>query len=239
MALITGASRGIGAASARALLAGGARVFVAARSEPESGWIDHPGARFISTDVADEEQVAALMEQILLDAGCLDWAVNCAGYEGEIHRAHDYPDEDCRKVFEVNVMGAFLAMKHEIRAMLPRESGAIVNLSSIAGVKGVPMAAPYAASKHAVIGLTRSVALEVVGDGIRVNAVCPSLVNTSMAHRLADKVGVAQAELVATNPMQRAADPEEVVAAVLWLLSEQASFVNGQAVGVDGGQSVA
>lgn len=169
--------------------------------------------------------------------GRLDFALNSAGYEGEFHALHEYPEADCRKVLEVNVLGVFRSLQAEVPAMIQTGAGSIVNLSSLAGIKGVAHASPYCASKHAVIGLTRSLALELAQRGIRVNALCPALVDTPMADRLAEKSGVTKDALAAMNPMRRSISAEEVARAAVWLFSDATASVTGQAIAIDGGLS--
>lgn len=239
VALITGGTSGIGAAIARVLADDGARVFVAARSAPDDDALEQMNSEFIACDVTDERAVSDLVKQVQARAGRLDLAVNAAGYEGELSPLIEYPKVDCHRVLDINVIGTFLSLKYELAAMRSVGGGSIVNLASIAGIKGVPNASIYSASKHAVIGLTRTAALESADVPVRVNAVCLSLVNTAMADRLADKTGMAKSEFAAANPMQRVADPDEIAATIGWLLSDAASFVSGQAIGVDGAQSVA
>lgn len=239
VALVTGGTSGIGAATACALADNGARVFVAARSAPKTDVLNGANVQFVACDVTDEDAVRSVVEDVQLRAGQLDLAVNAAGIEGELQPMTEYRLEDCRRVLDVNVVGTFLSLKHEIAAMRASGGGAIVNLASIAALKGIPNAAAYAASKHAVIGLTRTAALEAAHIPVRVNAVCPSLVDTTMADRLAQKAGMTKSDFAAANPMQRVASPDEIAATICWLLSDDASFISGQAIGVDGAQSLA
>jgi NAD(P)-dependent dehydrogenase (short-subunit alcohol dehydrogenase family) len=242
VALVTGGTRGIGRAIALGLARAGRQVAVAGRGteagEALVAEIVAGGgeAIFHRTDVAEEADVQALVNATVSAFGRLDLACNCAGVEGELAPLVDQRTDEVRRLLDVNVLGVFLCMKHQIPAMLQRDGGAIVNVSSIAGLKGVPHAAPYCASKHAVLGLTRSAALEYGARGIRVNAVCPGFVETDMGHRLLAKTGL---ELSAfASPLGRVAQPGDVASAVLWLLSDAAGFINGQAVPVDGGSSV-
>jgi len=238
IALVTGGTSGIGAATVIALADQGARVFVASRSVSRDSAITLANVQYLTCDVTDEHAVADLIEQVQTRAGQLDLAVNAAGYEGELHPLAEYPLDECRRVLEVNVIGMFLSLKYELTAMRAAGGGAIVNLASIAGVSGVPNAAAYAAGKHAVIGLTKAAALETADVPIRVNAVCPSLVDTPMADRLAHKSGLTKSDFATANPMERVAQPGEVAATICCLLSDDAtSFVSGQAIGVDGAQS--
>jgi NAD(P)-dependent dehydrogenase (short-subunit alcohol dehydrogenase family) len=239
VALVTGGTSGIGFATAQALARSGVRVFVASRKAPRNVGLNDANVQFVPCDVTRQDAVRSLVEEVQARAGRLDLAVNAAGYEGVMAPLHSYPIDDLRRVFDVNLMGTLFSMKYELEAMRAAGGGAIVNLASIAGLKGIPNAAAYTSSKHGVLGLTRAAALESADVPIRVNAVCPSLVDTAMADRLSDKVGMRKSDLAATNPMHRLASPAEVASAICWLLSDAASFVTGQAMGIDGGQSTA
>lgn len=239
VALVTGGTSGIGAATALALAGHGAQVYVASRRPPGNDEPKLSSVHFIACDVTEETALEALVDEVQTRAGQLDLAVNAAGYEGEIRPMTDYPVEDCHRVLNVNIVGTLLSLKYELAAMRAAGGGAIVNMASIAGLKGIPNAAAYATSKHAVPGLTRTAALENADVPVRVNAVCPALVDTAMADRLSIKSGLAKPEIAAANPMQRAATPGEVAATICWLLSDAASFISGAAICVDGAQSVA
>lgn len=239
VALITGGTRGIGAASARTLAHDGAQVFIAAREAPSDPALIHPNLHFIACDITNDDAVRSLVEEVQKEAGQLDLAVNSAGIEGDLQPLTDYQLDDFLRVLEVNVVGTFLALKYELPAMRATGSGSIVNLASIAAIRGIPNAAAYVASKHAVIGLTKTAALEAAKFHVRVNAICPALVDTAMADRLADKAGIGKADFAANNPMRRLATPEEVAATACWLLSDSAAFISGQALGIDGAQSIA
>lgn len=239
IALIIGGTGGIGAATAQQLAEEGARVFVAARTNPGHGEFDDKGVSYIACDVTEEDAVRSLIKQVREQCGRIDLAVNAAGYEGQLAPLHEYSLDECRRLLDVNVIGTFLPLKHELEAMRNTGGGAIVNIASIAGLKGIPNAAVYTATKHAVIGMTRSAALESADVPIRVNAVCPSLVDTAMADRLSTMFGLSKTSMAESNPMRRMATPGEVARTICWLLSDAASFVNGQALGVDGAQSIA
>lgn len=216
LALVTGAAQGIGRACADALEREGARVVRA----------DIQGTP-TRCDVTD----AAEVESIVRGMGRLDLAVNAAGVEGAIARFADAPTEDFDRVIDVNLRGVFVCMRAELAA----GARSIVNVSSVAGLVGWRGAAAYAASKHAVVGLTRTAALEVAKTGARVNAVCPGVTQTPMYERmLAGNPALAE-RTVAANPTGRVARADEVTAPILWLLSDEASFVNGVALPVDGG----
>jgi len=243
VALVTGGTSGIGAAAALAFARAGANVVVSGRREKEGnevvGHIKQNGgeARFVRTDVTDEAQVAALVQATLSAYGRLDAAFNNAGIEGEVGKpTHEQSLANYHQVMNINVLGVLLAMKHEIPAMLKTGGGAIVNTSSVGGLIGFPGVGVYVASKHAVLGLTKSAALEYATQGIRVNAVSPGGIVTPMLDRF---TGGQDSEffkqLEAMHPVGRAGRPEEIAEAVLWLCTDKASFVTGQSLTVDGG----
>ena len=176
--------------------------------------------------------------------GRLDCAVNNAGIEGAMAETADYDEADFDKVMAINVKGVFLCMKFELLQMREQGSGSIVNTSSVAGLRGGAMFLPYVGSKHAVIGMTRSAAIEYAERGIRVNAVCPGTVNTAMVERIVDEMGDdVPADIrdvaigIEATPMKRLGDPAEIANAMVWLSSDAASFITGSVLGVDGGWS--
>jgi NAD(P)-dependent dehydrogenase (short-subunit alcohol dehydrogenase family) len=239
--LITGASSGIGRAAALAFAAGGASLLLA-DVDPAGGaetvrMIDAEGgtAHFIETDVSHSDQVEAMVAATLSHYGRLDVAVNNAGVGGsQLVSLATYPEEAFESVMTVNVKGVWLCMRHEIPVML-QHGGAIVNIASVAGLIGFPGNAAYAASKHAVIGLTKSAALETASKGIRVNAVCPSYIDTPMVTDLTDGNKKLEAQVTQASPMRRLGTPDEIAQSILWLASPAASFVNGASLAVDGG----
>ena len=233
--LVTGAGRGIGRATALAFASAGASVVVLDRNgtaaeETAALAGDATAVQGDVTVAADlERAVAAAVERF----GGLDWAVNNAGIT--LHtkvRAAEITEDEWRRVIDVNLTGVFLGMRAELPAMLERGGGAIVNVSSVAGLVGSSAAdAAYSAAKHGIIGLTKTAALDYATLGIRVNAICPGPVNTAMVAD-ADHMG---GFFATASPMQRMAEPGEIAAAAVWLCSEAASFVTGAALPVDGG----
>jgi len=240
VAVVTGGAGGIGRATAELLAAGGARVLVADVKDRDgretverivgAGGI----AGYRRTDVTVEAEVEALMAAAVDTYGRLDIGINNAGIAGTLARVTDLSLADWRRMIDVNLHGVFLCMRAEIPRMLAGGGGAIVNTSSAAGLMGFPGMAAYVASKHAVIGLTKTAALEHARNGIRINAVCPGGVRTPMLEAFAGSEAALEA-MGKTAPMCRLATPEEIAAAIVWLCSDAASFVTGTAMSVDGG----
>jgi NAD(P)-dependent dehydrogenase (short-subunit alcohol dehydrogenase family) len=242
VALVTGGNSGLGFAAASALARLGAQVMLAARRTKEGEQAacairDEGGvAAFVETDVTDAKSVKAMVDACVETFGRLDVAFNNAGITGQVNAEVADADEDIfDQVMAVNVRGVFLSMKYEVPAMLAGGGGAIVNCSSGAGLRGGPKASPYYASKHAVIGLTKSVALEYAQRNIRVNAVCPGLILTDIVRFGFADAPEKLARLSGRIPMARTGEPEEVARTVVWLASAESSFVNGVALPVDGG----
>ncbi len=242
VALVTGATSGIGRATAIAFAREGAQVVVSGRREKEGNetvaLIHQSGgeATFVQTDVASGAAVAALVAKTLSAYGRLDAAFNNAGVEGKPGPIHEQTLENYHNIMNANVLGVVLSLKHEIGAMLKNGGGAIVHNSSVGGLVGFPGVAIYVASKHAVLGLTKSTALEYATQGIRVNAVSPGGIETPMFDRFTGGIGTdAHRQLTAMHPIGRTGRPEEIAAAALWLCSDMASFVTGQSLAVDGG----
>jgi NAD(P)-dependent dehydrogenase (short-subunit alcohol dehydrogenase family) len=243
VALVTGAGSGIGRASALAFARLGARVAVCD--------IDSPGARetvrliesaegearFFKADVSDEQQVERMVGECVEAFGGLDYAHNNAGIGAGIAPIHEASRDSFDKVLAVNVVGVWLCLKYEARVMLRQGSGAIVNTASLAGLIGFPNHVAYSTSKHAVIGITRTAALEYARAGIRVNAVCPAFIHTPMVDSLVAAGGPAMSleRLAHLQPMGRIGTVEEVAAAVTWLCSDSAAFITGIALPIDGG----
>jgi NAD(P)-dependent dehydrogenase (short-subunit alcohol dehydrogenase family) len=242
VALVTGASSGIGRATAWAFAQNGYTIFIAdlqdelGRDAAKECEKEGVRARFIRCDVTDEESVRSLIAAIIADQGRLDAAFNNAGIEGQQAPTGDSSTENFDHVIAVNLRGVFLCMREEIRQMLVQPyGGAIVNCSSVAGLIGLPNIPAYVASKHGVIGLTRTAALEYAQQGVRVNAVCPGAISTPMLDRYMAGVPRGEEAMKATEPVGRIGTPDEIASAVLWLCSSGASFTTGQALAVDGG----
>jgi NAD(P)-dependent dehydrogenase (short-subunit alcohol dehydrogenase family) len=242
--LITGALTGIGRTTALAFARNGARVVVSGRHE-EAGQalaaeLRNAGANdaeFVRADVRKEDEVRDLIDGTVARFGRLDVAVNNAGTEGQPGSLLEQTPENYSTVFDTNVLGTLLSLKHELRVMQRQGSGAIVNLSSIVGHKALPGAPLYVASKHAVEGLTRAAALEAAAFGVRVNAVAPGPIETGMLDRFAGSAD-AKTGLLASLPLKRAGRPEEIAAAIVYAASDAAAFMTGHILAVDGGMTV-
>lgn len=239
IAFVTGAGSGIGRATARLFAARGhavalADVNEAGGRETEAAIRDAGGdARFVACDVASDDSVRGAVEQALATYGRIDCAFNAAGIDGEGGKlTADCAMDNWQRVIGVNLTGVWHCMRHQIPAMLRNGGGAIVNCASSAGVRGAAYCGAYSASKHGVVGLTKTAALEYASQGIRINAVCPGMIETPMTQK--PGMGEFIAQLVKASPLQRMGQPEEIGAAVLWLCGPDASFVHGQAVVVDG-----
>lgn len=241
VALVTGAASGIGRATALAFAAQGAHVVITDTDESggnETAKLVHERkgeALFLPCDVAHEGEVKKLIARMMESFGRIDVAFNNAGIEGKQAFTSEGTEENFDKVIAVNLKGVWSCMKHEINEMLKAGKGAIVNCSSIAGLIGFPGIPAYVASKHGVIGLTKTAALEYATKGIRINAVCPGAIMTPMLQRFAKSEEEARQQFSKLEPMGRVGKPEEIADAVLWLCSDQASFVTGHALPVDGG----
>ena len=242
--LLTGALAGIGRATAMAFAREGYRVVVSGRrgelGQALTTELRGLGAEaeFVLADVRHEDEVRQVVEQAVAHFGRIDVAVNNAGTEGRPGPVTEQTAESYAATFDTNVLGVLLSMKHELRVMLAQGSGSIVNVSSALGRVGAAGASVYAASKHAVEGLTKSAALEAAGSGVRVNIVAPGPIDTEMLDRFTG-APEKKAGMVAGLPLARAGTPEEVAQAILFLASDKASFITGTSLQVDGGRSAA
>lgn len=243
VALVTGGAAGIGRSTALAFAAEGLQVVVsdldAAGGEGTVQAIRDAGgeAIFVRCDVTRDAEVQALMEQVVATYGRLDYAFNNAGIEIEKGKLAEGSEAEFDAIMGVNVKGVWLCLKYQLPLLLAQGGGAIVNTASVAGLGAAPKMSIYAASKHAVIGLTKSAAIEYAKKKIRVNAVCPAVIDTDMFRRAAE-TDPKKAEFVASmHPVGRIGKPEEVAAAVLYLCSDAAGFTTGQALAVDGGST--
>ena len=244
VALVTGAASGMGLATARAFAAAGAAVVLAdvkeASVQAAADELVAAGHRAIgvSCDVSDDAQVAAMVDRTVAAFGRLDAAFNNAGVMAAIAPTADSTHEEWERVIGINLRGVWSCMKHELPQMVRQGGGAIVNCSSVGGFTGNPGIPSYIASKHGVIGLTRTAALEYAAEGIRVNAVCPGTIDTQIARDVVGGDEEAYEAMARRIPLGRIGRPEEIASAVLWLCSPGASFVVGHALVVDGGGTV-
>jgi NAD(P)-dependent dehydrogenase (short-subunit alcohol dehydrogenase family) len=241
VALVTGGTSGIGRATALAFGEAGAKVVFSGRREAEgeatAALIRDTGAEclFVRSDVSSEAEVRALVEKTIATYGRFDCAFNNAGIESPIEPLHEQSIEDFDKVMSINVRGMFLCMKYEIQQMLEQGTGAIVNNSSVAGLIGFPETSPYNASKHAVMGLTRSAALDYAKQGIRINAVNPGAIATKMIDRTVEQMEIVVDGLASIIPMGRIGQTAEIARSVVFLCSDAASYITGQPLVIDGG----
>jgi NAD(P)-dependent dehydrogenase (short-subunit alcohol dehydrogenase family) len=241
--LVTGGTAGLGYDGALAFAREGAKVVIAGRraqeGEQAAAAIVQAGgeALYVQADVSREEDVAATVKACVERFGGLDCAYNNAGIDGTLMTPIvDYKKEVWDQVLAINLTGMFLCMKYEIPEMIKRGGGSIVNMSAVAGFKaGTAVGSAYIASKHGVIGLTKTGAIEYVRQGIRVNAVCPAVIETPMSYKTFLKDEAAAQRVISLHPIGRIGKPEEVSSLVLWLCSEEAGFITGVAIPVDGG----
>ncbi len=241
VALITGAGSGIGRATALALAADGAKVVVSdinvAGGEETVSLVTAAGgdAHFVKADVAAAAEVDAMVQETVGRYGRLDFGINNAGISGGWARVSEYPLDEWHQVLGINLSGVFYCMRSQLPYMLEQGGGVIVNVSSVAGLTGLAMAAAYTASKHGVVGLTKAAALEYARKNIRVNAVCPVFTKTPMVEAMFELDPTFEEKLKRSIPMRRYGTPEEVADAIRWLCSDAASFMTGHALPLDGG----
>lgn len=239
VAIVTGSSFGIGRATAVAFAKKGAKVAVVDWVEDSEtiNLIKSLGgeAIFIKCDVSNTADVKSMVEKTIATFGRLDYAFNNAGIEGSNGTTHECTEENWDKTIGVNLKGVWLCMKHEIPEILKQGKGVIINCASIAGLVGYTGLPAYVASKHGIIGLTKTSALEYAKQGIRVNAVCPGAIKTPMIDRITGNKKEVEEQFAGLEPLGRLGQPEEVANAVLWMCSDEASFVTGHAMAVDGG----
>ena len=244
VALVTGGTSGIGRATAIAFGAAGAKVVFSGRREAEgektAKLIHETDAEclYVHSDASNEEEIKALVQKTIETYGRLDCAFNNAGINSPIKPLHEQSIEDFDNLMAINLRGLFLCMKYEIEHLLSQGFGVIVNNSSIGGLVGFPGNSPYIASKHAVMGLTRSAALDYAKQGIRINAVNPSTIATETFDRGLNQRSVTVDVIASMVPMGRTAQPEEVAQAVVFLCSDAASYITGQPLAIDGGFTV-
>jgi NAD(P)-dependent dehydrogenase (short-subunit alcohol dehydrogenase family) len=244
VAVVTGAASGIGRATAKLYAHKGAKVVVSdidsIDGEATVQQIKDAGgdAIFVEADVANSEQVQTMVQTAVDNYGRLDFACNNAGISGDAAFVADMPEEQFDRAIAVMLHGVFLCMKYQIPHILERGKGAIVNTSSGAGLIGFPAQCAYASAKHAVVGLTKTAALEYIQQGIRINCICPGSTHSKIVSDwIGDEPGK-EADIAAMHPIGRLAEPEEIAESIIWLSSDAASYMVGHALAIDGGYAI-
>ena len=241
VALVTGGASGLGCVSAIALAREGANVVVSdvvvSEGEATVQMITQAGGRavFVKADVTKSVEVEVMVRETIKAFGRLDFALNNAGIDGVRARTADYPEEIWHQVINLNLTGVFLCLKSELPVMVKQGGGVIINMSSVAGVTGFPGHAAYTASKHGVIGLTKTAAIDYAKAGIRINAICPAYTHTPMLDRMLEKTPDLEAKLISRVPLRRLGTAEEIAQAVIYLFSDAAAFITGHSLVMDGG----
>jgi len=239
--IITGATSGIGRDTALAAARAGAKLVVTGRREDRGRALEDElkslgtDALYVKADASKEADHTALIKATLDRFGTFHGAFNNAGVEGQFAPAVEQTEENYRFTFDINVLGVLLSLKHQLPHLVKQGHGSIVNTSSIVGLVGMPGTTVYGASKWAVTGMTKSAALEIAKSGVRVNAVCPALIETEMAERAFGAQGTPAEIGAGMHPNGRVGKPADVTSLVLWLLSDESAFTTGQAIAVDGG----
>jgi NAD(P)-dependent dehydrogenase (short-subunit alcohol dehydrogenase family) len=247
-AIVTGGASGIGAATVKALSGAGAKVMIVDVAEAagmelrEKLRSEGAACEFFKANVSDEASVVQYVQRTIEWAGKIDIFINNAGIEGTVHPIMEYPVEDFDRVLAINLRGAFLGLKHVLKIMVAQKSGNVVNTASVAGLRGSVGMCAYVSSKHAILGLTKTAAMEVAKFGVRVNAVCPGPIDTRMIHSLsqmsnpANPTSVAE-QMIARNPSGRLGTPEEVAQTILFLASDACPYLNGESITIDGART--
>ena len=240
--VITGGTSGIGRDSAISFANNGDTVIILGRREKEGNEVEYQlklknnHSKFYKCDITNEELTTSIFKEIINKYKKIDIAINSAGIEGKWNCIEEMNFEDFYKVINVNLMGSFICLKNEILHMKKNKSGNIINISSISGLLGFPNGCHYVASKHGLIGLTKSLALEVAEYGIRINAICPGAVKTEMLDRFLDNKS--QIKFASKHPIGRIASPKEISDLIMFLASNKSSYITGQSIPIDGGYTV-